>query len=186
MDSSGLSMGDLPGFSSNDAASARPSSLGVVSESRPMANPPPDNYSTMLKNQEYMEASIVELTKMMTSMRSTQQAMLTTIGHLSTDIKDMRDANNNMHASNIDSGAFEVELQGNAQNTRGMSTSVPAALIRGAWYDVHPDEPFPVPFKYMKSICDAAMGEFPTGVKSSMGGVLSKCIRDIDSYPMIC
>ena len=155
-------MGNLPGFGSDDLASGMPSSLGETSESHPMANPPPDNLREMLRNQDYMEASIGELTKVMTAMRNTQQAMLTTIGRLSTDIKDMRDAYNNMHASNIDSGAFEVELQGNAQNTRAMSTSVPAALIRGAWYGVYPVEPFPVAFKYMKSICDAAMGEFPT------------------------
>ena len=109
-----------------------------------------------------------------------QQAILDAVSDMARDIKEMRDANNNMCASNIDSGAFEVGSPGSAQNTRGMSTSVPAALIRGVWYDVYPKEPLPVPFKYLKSICDAAMGEFPDGVKNRMGAVLSKYMEQID------
>ena len=41
-----------------------------------------------------------------------------------------------------------------------MSTSVPAALIRGVWYDMYPKDEFPVSFKYMKSLCNSVMTEF--------------------------
>ena len=146
-----LSMGNLLGFCDDGLSGPDFSTvpaLGEDTSSSSLTGPPSGYYAKLLNNQAEIKGSIMELTRLVSDMRATQQSMLTTMSNLTQSVKELRDASNNVHASNIKAGAFEVELESSAQNTRQMSSSAPAALIRGAWFDVYPRDEFPVSFKH--------------------------------------
>ena len=128
-------MGNLLGFFDDGLSGPDFSTIPVLGEdtsSSSLTGPPSSYYAKVLNNQVEIEGSIMELTTLVSDMRATQQSMLTTMFDLTQFVKELRDSSNNVHASNMKAGAFEVELESSAQNTRQMSTSVPAALIYGS------------------------------------------------------
>jgi hypothetical protein len=62
-----------------------------------------------------------------------------------------------------------------ANNTRQVTSTIPAAVIRGIWYDNRTDV-FPVEFAYLKRLCDATYTRIHPDSKSRLGASLANCI----------
>jgi uncharacterized coiled-coil protein SlyX len=62
-----------------------------------------------------------------------------------------------------------------ANNTRQVTSTIPAAVIRGIWYDNRTDV-FPVELAYLKRLCDATYTRIDPDSKSRLGASLANCI----------
>jgi hypothetical protein len=99
-----------------------------------------------------------------------QQAMKDIMLAIQDALEDLKDQVSRLNVIGLASGDLEVESHCSGLHTRqGTSTGVLASIIRGLWYNEHPMIPMPIDMKYLKSLCDAAMGELPDKTNSSIG-----------------
>jgi len=135
----------------------------------------------LLNRQIEMESSVIELTRAVSSLRTEMTALTELVHGLQTSTDHVKDSLNKLVSLGIMSGNLEVATASSGQYTRQVASSVPAAIIRGIWYDHNPKEPLPVAFTYLKKLCDATMGTFGDNTKREIGSILSKYIDQIES-----
>jgi len=124
--------------------------------------------------------TLIDLTRAVSAMRVEQQALCANLALLQKSVDEMKDNLNAYVAVSTDSGTYQVEDHGTASHTRQVSSGVPAALIRGIWYEHNPGSALPVDFAYLKKICDATFPSFSGNTKRVVGTAMSRYIDQID------
>lgn len=173
-----IGMSSIAGF--GDDSGIEMDSLGIALEDTTAVPISPQLIQRLIDKQTYLEASIAETCRILSSLRTEQSMLVESIAQLASSVHQLKDSVNRLSAIGMKTGDFEIETRGSAQHTRQVSSSVPASLIRGVWVDQYPLKELPVPFDYLKKLCDATMLPFSPNVKSAVGSALSKYIDQIE------
>lgn len=173
-------MGDLEGF--GDATSH---ALGVQTDT---SNDAPNESITMAllyAKLEEIHIAVMEESRAASATRTEQATMKKIILSAITKIEAVQDDINSMRALMTVSGDINVDTHPSAVYTRAVSTTIPAAMIRGLWYERNPTVPLPVPFQYLIALCDSVMGEFKGNTKRLIGAALSSYVETLNDNNMV-
>ena len=105
----------------------------------------------MIGFMQRQESTMMELTRMIANQAITESRLVDDIREIKEGVSANGQSILSLRVAIQYSGDLDVEKHGGGQYTRQVSTSVPAGLIRGLWYEENPNRPQPVPFNTSRS-----------------------------------